>query len=57
MEDKILLKVSYILGFISGIIECLTVVGAILGIPTIIISLQLKKYYEKLEPYKETLKN
>jgi hypothetical protein len=46
MLDKSLLKVSYILGIAFGAIETITIVGALVGIPTIIIALQMKKYYE-----------
>lgn len=59
MNNKILLKVSYILGLICGIIETITLVGAILGIPTIIISLYIRKIYlmsnAEIEKNKETL--
>ena len=47
MLDKSLLKVSYILGMVFGILECITFIAAIIGIPTIILALQMNKYSEK----------
>ncbi len=46
MLDKSLLRVSYLLGMIFGILETITIIGAVVGIPTILLALQMKKYSE-----------
>ena len=38
MKNNTLLKVSYIVGLFVGILETISIMGALVGIPTIIIS-------------------
>lgn len=42
--DKSLLKISGIIAIVLGILECLTLVGAIVGVPVIIGGAKMKEY-------------
>lgn len=42
--DKSLLKISGIIAIVSGILACLTLVGAIVGVPLIIGGSKMKEY-------------
>ena len=42
MKDKNLLNVAGIIGIVIGILECLTIVGVIVGIPSIIGGVKLR---------------
>ena len=44
--DKVLLKISGILALVVGIICCITIVGAIAGVPLIIGGLKMKEFSE-----------
>ena len=43
MKNNTLLKVSYIVGLFVGILETISIMGALVGIPTIIISFYIRK--------------
>ena len=45
MPNKSLLKVSYITGYIIGVLECCTVFGIFIGLPVIFISNYVRKIY------------
>lgn len=49
MKDKALLKAAGIVALVFGIIECLTIFGAIVGIPTIIGGNKLRSLSEMSE--------
>ncbi len=53
--DKILLKISGILALVVGILYCLTIVGAIIGVPLIIGGIKVKDYADMSD--EELLKN
>ena len=59
MKNKTLLKVASILGLFLGLLETITIVGAIVGIPTIIISWYIRNVYlmsdNEIEKNKEKL--
>ena len=42
--DKSLLKISGIIAIVLGVLECLTLVGAIVGVPVIIGGAKMKEY-------------
>ena len=42
--DKILLKISGIIAIVFGVLACLTLVGAIVGVPLIIGGAKMKEY-------------
>lgn len=42
--DKSLLKISGIIAIVFGVLECLTLVGAIVGVPVIIGGAKMKEY-------------
>ena len=44
--DKSLLKISGIIAIVFGILACLTLVGAIVGVPLIIGGAKMKEYAE-----------
>jgi len=44
IEDKSLLKISGIIAIVFGILACLTLVGAIVGVPLIIGGAKMKEY-------------
>ena len=53
--DKILLKIAGVIALIVGILYCITIVGVIVGIPTIIGAVKFLNYAENDET--ELLKN
>ncbi len=53
--DKTLLKVAGIISIVVGILYCLTLVGAVVGIPVIIGGCKLKDYANMPDP--EVIKN
>ena len=59
MKDKALLNVSGLIALILGIISCLTIVGAIIGVPMIIGGIKLRELSnlteEEIIKQKETL--
>ncbi len=59
MPNRNILKVSYIIGYIFGIFACLTIFGALIGIPGILISVYIQKFYNmkdnEIEKNKERL--
>lgn len=42
--DKSLLKISGIIAIVLGVLECLTLIGAIVGVPVIIGGAKMKEY-------------
>lgn len=59
MKDKSLLKVAGIIALVSGILECCTIFGAIVGIPSIIGGNKLRSLAEmpenQIKSQKDTL--
>ena len=53
--DKVLLKISGIIAIVFGVLYCLTIVGAIIGIPLIIGGIKVKDYAEMSD--EELIKN
>ncbi len=59
MKDKTLLNVAGIIALVVGIIACLTIVGAIVGVPMIIGGVKLREFSnlseEEIIKHKDTL--
>lgn len=59
MKDKTLLNVAGIIALVVGIIACLTIIGAIVGVPMIIGGVKLREFSnlseEEIVKHKDTL--
>ena len=59
MKDKSLLNIAGIIALVLGIIECITIVGAIVGVPSIIGGIKVRELSnlsdEEIAKSKDTL--